>query len=70
MQTGITVNMPATNNAMAMPDADEKGALIVTLTGDGKVYVGTRLIDPEVLSKEISPHLSAGKALAKRSILS
>src|SRR5215467_1360687 len=63
LQTGITVDMPATNNAAAMPDADKKSALIVTVTRDGNIYVGVEPIDPEALSSELRARSTAGRTL-------
>ena len=66
MQRGITVEMPDTSNAATMPGADQESALIVTVTSDGKVYLGVRPIDPEAVSSELRDSSSAngpGKTL-------
>jgi biopolymer transport protein ExbD/biopolymer transport protein TolR len=43
MQKGIRVELARTNSAVAVPDADNQDALIVTVTESGKLYFG---IDP------------------------
>ena len=66
LQRGITVEMPAASNAASMPAADQEGALILTVTSDGKLYLGVRAIDPEALSSELRDRSSAngpGKTL-------
>src|SRR5215471_4556081 len=58
MQKGITVEMPATTNAVSMPDADQPSALIVTVTRDGEVYLGAARLDPDALGGELRDHSS------------
>jgi len=41
LQKGISVQMPSTSNAVAMPEADNEDAWIVTVTADGSMYFGT-----------------------------
>jgi biopolymer transport protein ExbD len=43
MQKGISVELARTSSAVAVPDADNQDALIVTVTESGKLYFG---IDP------------------------
>lgn len=43
-QRGVSVQMPVTTNAVAVPDADTLDALVVALTADGTAYLrGDRL---------------------------
>jgi biopolymer transport protein ExbD len=53
MQKGITVEMPATSSAASVPEADQESTLIVTVTREGKLYLGLKPIDPEALSSEL-----------------
>jgi len=53
LQAGISVQMPVTKNAPPMPGADREDALIVTLTGAGKVYVGLHPSDLELLQADL-----------------
>ena len=41
MQRGISVQLPATRNAVAVPKADKEDALVVAVTHDGRIYLGT-----------------------------
>jgi biopolymer transport protein TolR len=53
MQRGITVQLPATSNAVAVPGADKEDALVVAVTRDGRVYLGTDLISPADLANKV-----------------
>lgn len=54
MQRGISVQLPATSNAVAVPSADEENALVVTVTDDGRVYLGTDLVSPADLAEKVT----------------
>ncbi len=41
LQHGESVNMATVNNAMDMPDADRDDAVLVAVSADGVVYLGT-----------------------------
>ena len=58
LRRGISVELPATRNARAMPEADGRDALIVTVTEDGGVYFGWKPVDPAALAKELKTSLS------------
>ena len=60
LQRGISVEMPVTQNAAPMPDADQKDALIVSVTSAGKVYVGVSPVDVNALKEELQRNLSRG----------
>jgi biopolymer transport protein ExbD len=53
LQSGIGVNLPRTAHASAVPDADEEGALIVTVSENGDTYLGTDPITPSELQAQI-----------------
>ena len=53
LQAGISVQMPVTKNATPMPEADREDALIVTLTGAGKVYLGIQPSDLNLLQADL-----------------
>ena len=40
MQRGISVDLPVSSNAVAVPAADKEDALVVTVTQDGSLYLG------------------------------
>ena len=58
MQRGITVQLPATSNAVAVPSADKQDALVVAVTRDGRVYLGTDLISPSDLAAKVKSEMA------------
>jgi biopolymer transport protein TolR len=48
MRKGIHVELPATSNAVSLPDADQQDALVVTITEDGSVYLGVGPVNDPV----------------------
>lgn len=58
LQRGIGVELPATRNAVSLPDADRSGALIVAITRGGSVYLGTDPIAPSALADRIRQSIS------------
>ena len=49
LQRGVSVQMPVTRNAVAVPNADTQDALVVALTADGTTYLrGDRLSTPDL----------------------
>lgn len=57
-QRGITVDLPPTSNAVAVPDADKEDALVVTVTRDGSVYLGVNLTSTAILAEKVRNVLS------------
>jgi biopolymer transport protein ExbD len=57
-QRGISVDLPVTSNAVAVPDADKKDALVVTVTYDGSLYIGVDQIEASALPEKIRNVLS------------
>jgi biopolymer transport protein ExbD len=58
MQKGISVELPVTSNAIAMPDGDQEDALIVSVTDNGNVYFGVDPISPAALAEKVRDGLS------------
>jgi biopolymer transport protein ExbD len=58
LQIGITVQLPATSNAVAVPSADKEDALVVAVTRDGRVYLGTDLISPADLANKVKSEVA------------
>ncbi len=50
LQQGISVEMAAASHAVQMPAADEKGATVVSVTADGRVFLGVQPVDMNALS--------------------
>jgi biopolymer transport protein ExbD len=47
---GITVQMPYSSQAVEMPAADEEDATVMTVTADGKLFLGVRPVELAALS--------------------
>ncbi|HEY1265055.1 MAG TPA: biopolymer transporter ExbD [Terriglobales bacterium] len=58
MQHGISVELPTTSQAVALPEADRQDALIVTVDYDGSVYLGTERTDVFGLGEKIASKLA------------
>ena len=59
LQRGVSVQQPVANNAVAVPNADIQGALVVALTADGSVYLGGDRLAPPALADRVRSILSA-----------
>src|SRR5579884_4094537 len=53
LQHGVPVNMAQVNNPTEMPDADKEDAILVAITRDNKVYLGTENTKPEDLGPKV-----------------
>ena len=52
LQRGVSVQMPVTSNAVAVPRADSQDALVVALTEDGTAYLrGDRISTPALAER-------------------
>jgi biopolymer transport protein ExbD len=58
MQKGISVQLPVTGNAVSLPGADRQDALIVVITDDGSVYLGTERVNLDTLAGTVKSALS------------
>ena len=58
LQRGITVQQPVTSNAVAVPNADQQGALVVALTADGSVYLRADRLSVPALADTVRRMLS------------
>lgn len=58
MQKGINVELPITKSAVSMPDADDRDALILTVTDSGSVYLGIDPIAPGDVAEKVKGRLS------------
>ncbi len=50
LQAGIHVQMAVASHVVEMPAADQQDATVVSVTADGKMYVGGKPIDRSALS--------------------
>jgi biopolymer transport protein ExbD len=66
LQRGVSVQLAVTNNAVAVPNADQPDALVVALTADGSIYLrANRVPTPDLADwrKEHSIHAEGQDAL-------
>src|SRR5689334_7980528 len=53
MREGISVELPVASHDLAVPKADDKDLLILTVTDDGQLYVGIEPISNTELSAKL-----------------
>jgi len=58
MQRGVTVDLPVTRSAVAIPEADKEDALVVAVTRNGDVFLGTDRTSVAVLPGKIKSAVS------------
>jgi biopolymer transport protein ExbD len=58
LQRGVSVQMAVTRNAVAVPNADTRDALVVALTADGTAYLGGNRLEAPALADTIKSILS------------
>ena len=58
LQQGVSVQMPATRNAVAVPNADRQDALVVALTADGTAYLSVDRVPTPALADRVRNILS------------
>ena len=58
LQKGISVDMAKVNSPEQMPDADKEDALLVSITRDGRVYLGSDRIDVDNLTTKVKDRLT------------
>ena len=59
LQRGVSVQLPVTGNAVAVPKADNQDALVVALTADGATYLGVDRVATPALADRVKSILSA-----------
>ncbi len=58
LSKGVSVDLVMTNNPIAMNDADKENAVLIAVTRDGKVYLGSTPTPPDELSQKVQDMLS------------
>ncbi|MBZ5583592.1 MAG: biopolymer transporter ExbD [Acidobacteriia bacterium] len=58
LRKGVSVQMPVTTNAVAMPDADLADSLVVAVTFRGAVFLEVTTVTPEQLSGAVKAQLT------------
>ena len=50
LRSGISVKMPVASHAVEVPAADQQNAAVVSVTADGRVFIGTRQVETSALT--------------------
>ena len=58
LQAGVSVQLPVTSNAVAIPNADNQNALVVAVTADGTTYLGVNPLPASALAESVKQLLS------------
>ena len=58
LQKGISVDLATVNNPRDMPDEDKDDAIVVAITRDGSLYLGTTRISKEDLTGQIKDRIA------------
>jgi biopolymer transport protein ExbD len=58
LQKGVSVDMAKVNNAEDMQDADKDDAIILAVTRDGKMYLGSKLIGLDQITTSVKDLLA------------
>src|SRR5512145_2594672 len=58
LQKGFSVDMAKAELARDMPDADKEDAIVIAVSRDGKIYLGSEQTDIENLKNEIQDTLA------------
>ena len=51
LQKGVSVDLVRTRNPRNMPDADKEDAVVVAITRDGKVFLGSDQVAEDLIAK-------------------
>lgn len=58
LQRGVSVLLPVTSNAVAIPGADAEDAVVVALTADGSIYLRASRLSLAALADRVTSTLS------------
>ncbi len=53
LQKGVSVDMVQTENPRQMPDADKEDAILLAVTRDGRIFLGTTMIQPGEITAKV-----------------
>ncbi|MGD0202105.1 MAG: biopolymer transporter ExbD [Bryobacteraceae bacterium] len=53
LSKGVSVNLVRTRNPINMANAEKEDAIVVAITRDGKIYLGTTLLSPDQLPPKV-----------------
>jgi biopolymer transport protein ExbD len=58
LQKGVSVDMVKSVNPRSMPDADKEDAVLVAVTRDGRIYLGSDQVTLESLAKTVQERIA------------
>jgi biopolymer transport protein ExbD len=58
LSKGVSVDLVKTKNPIAMADADKDDAVLIAVTRDGKVFLGTDPMQPEMMASKVRDMLT------------
>jgi len=58
LQNKVTIDLARVDNATLMPDADKEDAVVVAVTRDGAVFLGSNRVDPSQLGSRVRDMLA------------
>jgi len=58
LQKGVSVDMAKAENPRQMPDADKEDAVVLAVTRDGKVYLGSDTVRLDKITPEVKDRIS------------
>jgi biopolymer transport protein ExbD/biopolymer transport protein TolR len=58
LQKGVSVDMAKAENPRQMPDADKEDAVVLAVTRDGKIYLGSDTVRLEKITPEVKDRIS------------
>ena len=58
LQKGVSVDMAKAENPRQMPDADKEDAVVLAVTRDGKVFLGSDTVRLEKITPEVKDRIS------------
>jgi biopolymer transport protein ExbD/biopolymer transport protein TolR len=58
LQKGVSVDMARVQNPRAMPDAEKEDAVVLAVTRDGKIYLGSSIIQVDKITTTVKDKIS------------
>ena len=58
LQKGVSVDLARTMNPRVMPDADKEDAVVIAVTRDGKLYMGSAPINLDEITKTVKDRIA------------
>ena len=58
LQKGVSVTLAKTDNPIQMPEADKEDSVIVAIMRDGKIYLNSDVVTPELLTDRVKDAMS------------